>query len=197
VSEALTKEVSGQQDERFWIAMIAVLLQGATYAKELGFADFHLPELKAFLLSVLARMRTIRVDTNVDMTTDLNVSSAFGRFWGAMRAHHVLITDKVVLSKGKPPKGSVKVIGDTSRLQGVFVQLAKQSRILRISTSAIADWCRTAKISNFVFVDGLKKKFGATPMVGRLGSGVEDWAQPTESLLQIDLNTCPLDFIDL
>lgn len=195
-SKALGREVAAANDERFWMACITCVCMGARYANHLGFTKFDEPALKEFLLTVLQGMRGERSSQPVDMANALNVSARLAQFLSAMRAQHTLRTNRIHVSKGKPPTGAIKVVSDVSRLGAVHVHIGMEDKLLRIGSQGLGEWLHEKNYSRHLFTDALVKEFKAQKVVGRLGSGTQ-FANATEYLFQIDLAGSPhVNFID-
>ena len=189
--KALGQEINVQNDERFWLATMACVCMGAKYANLLGFTKIDEAALKDFLLKVLAEMRTHRSSTHNDMKNAMNVANVLTQFLNAMRAKHMLVTNRIHISRGKPAAGSIEVKGRTDRLEGVYVQVGVQDKLMRISSTYLSEWLDTKGYSRQMFNKALERQFGMRNVVGRLGSGT-DLKLGEEYLIQIDLAGTPL-----
>jgi hypothetical protein len=196
--KALGQEVSTTQDERYWLALMAVVLMGAKYANQLGLTTFNEPSLKAFMVNLLTKMRDTKRTSAVDMSQAINVSTLLQQFFSAMRAYHTLRTNKIHVAKGKPAANSIRPIGDTSRLQGVYVHVGLEDKIMRFSNFKFKEWLTEKGYPRHLVIEALQKELGATNVVGRIGGGCgANLVGGTEYLWQIDLAGTPLlDFID-
>lgn len=196
--KAIGAEVATIPDERFWIALIATITVGARYANKLGFTTIDEVALKTFMLDVLSRMRAERTSQPVDLNKDLNVSSILTQFMTAMRARHTLFTNRIHVGRGAPPRGMVKVAHDISRLDGIYMHVGIEDKLLRISSSRLGEWLAEKQISRPNFVNALIKELHMVKINGRLGAGAgAQITGGTEYLFQIDLTGSPLvDFID-
>lgn len=194
--KTLGKEVNTHPDERFWLALIATICVGAGYANEIGLAKFNLEELRAFMLRGLENMRALRKSQPVDMREAINVSTILAQFFAAMRARHMLVTNRVWMGQGKPPPGAISVIGDTTRLEGIQIHYGREDKHMRISSTALTTWLKEKNYSSNIIRQAMRKEFGMRDMRGRIGSGT-NYAGFTEHLLEIDLAATPLlDMID-
>lgn len=192
----LGQQVQTKNDERFWIVLISCIMVGARYAKQLGFVDFNEESLKAFMLDRLEYMRSQIGDKAVDMSQPINLSTILTQFLAVARTRHTLFTNRIHSGRGKPASGSIKVVRETSRLDGVHVHVGMDDKMIRISSTALGDWLREKGYSRHLFTEALKKEFGFQRVSGRLGGGT-DFAGGTEPLLQVDLIGTPLiNFID-
>ena len=192
LSSRLADRLQTDAEERFWHAAVVCLVQGAVYGNKLGFTDIDVPALEEFLVTCVSNMRAERASQTVDMRKQINVSNVLTQFLGSMRARHTLYTNKIHVAKGKPPTGSIKVVRDnTSKLEGIYVQVGVDDGLLRISSYQLREWLSKAGYSNHVFLKALEKEFGMHQTVGRLGSGT-DFATGSEYVLQIHVVGTPL-----
>jgi hypothetical protein len=180
-------------DERYWLALIAVICSGARYANELGFANFHLEALETFMLRVLDDMRKERARQPVDMKNVLNVSNVLASFLNEMRARHTLWTNRIHVGQGKPAPNSILVARqtDTVKLDGIFVHVGVDDKLLRISSTRLSEWLRQKGYSRHLFTKALGDELGMKQINGgRIGSGTQ-FAGAKEYLLEIDLAGTP------
>jgi len=174
-------------EERFWYATIVTLVMGARYANELGFTDIDLVTLEDFLATeVLPRMRD-EIKATPDATKDIAVSTILAQFLSAMRGRNTLITNRILITKGKPPKGFINILNDTSKLGEIMVQIGRDDRLVRISSTAFSAWMSERGYSRMAFTKKMKDEFGLKDVHGKLGGGTE-MVSAVEYLLEIDLN---------
>ena len=191
LSARLADRLKTDAEERFWHAAVVCLVQGALYANKLGFTDINVTDLEDFLVTCVSNMRNERASQTVDMRKQINVSNVLTQFLNSMRTKHTLFTNKIHVAKGKPPTNSILVQRDTSKLDGIYVQVGLEDGLLRISSYQLREWLAKSGYSNHVFLKALEKEFGMHQTVGRLGSGT-DYATGSEYLLQIHVVGTPL-----
>jgi hypothetical protein len=203
LSKELNLETKSDQEERFWISLIACILLGARYSNMLGYSVFDEPALKQFMLTSLDRMRQLRGQQTVDLTRSINVSSIMAQFLKDMQKENkVIFTDRVHIAAGRPPApnspNAVRVLSpsDISRLNGIVVQIGRTDKIMRISSTAFGEWLKKQGKSRHLLMEGLHAAMTITHVVGFLGSGT-GLAFSKENLLQIDLaSSNELNFVD-
>jgi hypothetical protein len=203
LSKQLNVETSAVQEERFWISLIATILLGARYANNLGYAVFDELKLKDFLLSSLASMRTLRGQQTVDLTRTINISSIMAAFLKDMQAaNKVIHTDRIHIAVGKPPgpnsPNAVKILkpSDTSRLNGIVVQVGHNDRLMRVSSAAFGEWLKKSGKSRHLLMEALQASMHTQNVVGFLGGGT-GLAFAKENIIQIDLSSSnDLNFVD-
>jgi hypothetical protein len=180
-----------QNDERFWRATMAVLILGARYANLLGYTNIDEAALRDFLAKLLQDMRQTRRSGGNDMRDSMNVSNVLTQYTNAMRARHTLWTNKIHIAKGKPPKGSIQVVRDASRLDGIYIHIGVDDKLMRISSTHFSHWLQELGYSRHLFTKALEQEFGSKIINGRMGSGT-DFACGTEYLIEIQLAGTPL-----
>ena len=126
----------------------------------------------------------------------MNVSNVLAQYLNGMRARHTIWTNKIHISKGKPTKGSIQVLRDASRLDGIYIHIGVEDKLLRISSTHFSQWLQDTGYSRHLFMRALEQEFGSRVINGRIGSGT-DFAGATEYLIQIDLAGTPMtNFLD-
>jgi hypothetical protein len=180
-------------EERLWLAGFGAVLQGATYAKRLGYLDIDVDELRAFCLSTLTEMRKDQAMKPVDMRKRINVSNILTQFFKEMQANHTIYTNRIHVGRGKPSAGQnkIQIKNNTANLRGVIVQVGLEDQRLRISQFHLSGWLDRNKYPQRVFLDSLRREFQMRTLTGRLASGTEK-ATGDEYLYQIELAGTPL-----
>lgn len=192
----LGTETNTIPDERFWLATITCVILGARYANELGLTTIDEDRLRAFLLGTLDRMRSIRSDAKVDMKEAMNVSNVMSQFFSKMRARNMLWVNQGRTGIGRPPPNSIKVLADTAKLEGVYVRVGVDDKVIRISSSAFSKWLDENSFPRNIIMKALTEKYGATTIRGRIASGTV-FAGPAEYMIEIDLAQADeINFID-
>jgi len=161
--------VSVEPDERFWAALVAVIVMGATYANELGLTSIDLPRLQEFMVAQFHGMRQLRDSQSVDMEKTINVADLLVQFLRDMRPKNTLVTDVMWRGRGKPPKGAVKTVEGPK--EALLCHVAVTDHWLRISQSGLFDWLEKRQAPRHLFLEQLKALFGATRVNATLGAG--------------------------
>lgn len=203
LSKQLNKEVHAQQEERFWVSLVATILLGARYATALGYAVFNETELKDFMIASLENMRRLRSQQTVDLTRSINISSIMAQFLKDMQqANRVIWTDRIHIAAGRPPAptspNAVKILrpSDTSRINGIAVQIGQTDKLMRISSTAFGEWLKKSGKSRHLLMEALNASMATATVVGFLGGGT-GLAFAKENILQIDLaSSNDLNFVD-
>jgi hypothetical protein len=186
----LQKEVDEANEERLWTAAMTTILLGAKYANDLGFTEFDLTALKAFLYSALQNQRNEKGEASVDLSQESNISNVLQQFLKATSVKNTVHTNRVHSGGGKPTKGSISVIGDTSKLDGIQVQVGRDDKIMRISATFMHKWLKDHHYNPFAIKKALEDKFHVKQLIGRVGagSGLTQVSQFAERVYEIDLN---------
>jgi hypothetical protein len=175
ISDALEKALHAENDERYWICAIAVLLVGASLSNKLGFTAFDIKGMRDFLAMELKRMQAKKREAPNDMAKGENVIAALGAFLNEMGVEHSLTTNIIWTNAGRPQQGHVKVIGDgtqhVSRLKVVNVQKGRDDHQVRIRCSALTEWLKKNEYPYTGFTTSLGRHFGAKKGRWFLASG--------------------------
>ena len=186
----LNKEVGASTAERFWVSIMSTLLAGAKFAKDCGLVDFDIDAMKAFLFDALTGMRNqIDQGQEYDLTNPDSVSTVLSQFFNAMNTRHTIVTNRINIGRGKPPKGIYKILNDCTRLEAIYVQKGMDDRLIRVSSVQFSRWCEENGYSRVTLLKTLRDQYGLKQMPGGiLGSGTERSTGVTEYLLEFDLN---------
>lgn len=187
MQDRLYVETEVRQEERMWVATMAVILKGAEYANELGLVKIDLGALKDFLFDTLAGMRKEVDASPSDMTNDLSVSSVLAEFLNTTRARNTLKTNRIWVSKGKPTKGTIQVLCDTSKLGEIVVHYGEEDKLMRFSSTYFTRWMADRGYSRQTWTKKMEQEFGLKIVNGKLGGGT-DMVCAMEYLIELDMN---------
>jgi hypothetical protein len=91
------------------------------------------------------------------------------------------------VSKGKPTKGAIQVLVDASKLGEIAVQIGREDKLIRISSTFLTRWMGERGYSRHTFIKKLEAEFGLQKVNGKLGGGT-DMACAMEHLVELDMN---------
>jgi hypothetical protein len=183
----LAREVASAQEERFWLALMAVVISGARYANELGLTEIDLPALRAFMIASLKDMRNSVKDAPNDVRDRDNLAMILQGFLGKQRARNMLVTDNFPSGAGRPKP--CKVMMDVTKLDRITVHRAHDTNTMRISQAALIEYLDERNHPSTTFIKALADEMGATRIRAKLGAGTElASAAMAEQLLEIDFN---------
>lgn len=183
-------ETDSEQGERLWTNVVAVLIKGADYANQLALTQINLPELKEFLLGVMAGMRKEVSKTPTGQSATMTVSQVLADFLNSTR-QNTLETNRTWVGRGKPPKGAIQILNDYTRIQRLGIQISKEDGVMRISSTFFSEWMSKTGHSRKSFLDRMEAEFGVKMMVGKLGGGTV-LTGANEQLIVIDMNDAKL-----
>ena len=187
LQDELNVEVRTKQEERMWVATIAVVLKGAEYSNELGLTQIDVPTLRDFMFEVLEHMRSEVNASPSDLTNDMSVSTVLAEFLNSTRSRNTLLTNRIWVTKGKPPKGAIQIKNDTTKLGELMVQIGQEDGLIRISSTALSRWMGERNYSRHTFTKKLEAEFGLKTVNGKLGGGTE-MSAAMEYLIELDIN---------
>ena len=187
LQDSLYSETAAPQEERMWIATITVLLKGAEYANELGLTQIDMLGLREFLMATLQSMRAEVTKSPSDLNNDMSVSTLLAEFLNSTRSRNTLLTNRVWIAKGKPPKGAVEIISDRRMLGEIMVQIGRDDKLIRISSTAFTKWMGERSYSRHTFMKRMEAEFGLKLVNGKMGGGT-DMSCAMEYLIELDMN---------
>ena len=170
----LAKELNADpQVERFWLGAISTMLFGAYLANSLKLCSFPIDEMKEYLLSEYRRMKQDMAENPNDLGSDIALLDKIGAFLNEKAPRNLIILDRTWTLRTKPSKDYAKVLNEkTDSAWGpIEVQISGDPLTLRISDTALGQWCAKTKTPKGALVDQLKKKCNARMSGGTLGSG--------------------------
>ncbi len=193
--DAFERTCKGKADERFWFACAGSIFLGAFYSNSLGLTQIDLNQLKSFLFSTIDHMRVLRKQHSSDITDVANVEDIFSSFMSSHMARHTLWTDTMATGPGRPK--AAKVIRAVDKLDGVYVHIAVQTGVMRISSTRLSEWLRDRGYSRTMFINELKSKFGFKEQPSATMGGGTDFVTGKQYCLEVMFAGTPLqDFIN-
>jgi hypothetical protein len=186
----ITNDLAAKKDERFWVAVMACIVGGASLANQAGLTAFNVGALYDFLKREFLRLRQFVTDTggNIDDADDLK--RMIGSFLNAYSSGFIRTDDMNSGGRARPnsilithPKG----ILSTNRPR-LVAQYGEAPNLLRFSKSMFMEYLELKKVPNRTqIVANLVKMFGAKFHRLALGSG-SPWVAANEYLIELDLN---------
>lgn len=157
--------------ERFWVSFCAATLTGAELANEQLGLNFHVEEMRAFLLEKLIAQRVSKGNDMVQGGTQKWTEDRLGWFLNAHIRNTLRTNTAPALKPGVPTPVEITTYPDKG--QPVFVQWVMQSNELRLSVKAMNDWLlsHTMKSDPRQMKQALEKHYGSRMVRIRLGAG--------------------------
>ena len=196
LARALEKRFQIQADERFWLALITVVMSGARYANELKLTTIDEGGLAKFLVQVFSDMRMRRTVTAVDVTKSVNVLTVLARFLNEHRRQYTVLTNIIHRSSLKPPvwqptavqtPGTVTTKTSEQAIRAVQIQIGEQDQWCRISKAAFDHWLGKQGIAPSIICNQLEREFGVKEIRGRMCAGTS-FVTAKEPLLEFNYN---------
>lgn len=183
--------VKAKPEERFWVGACAALIVATKLSNQLGLTEIDEPGLRKFLYNEFTAKQVKRAESPNDLSRPEAVAAILGDFLAEKAMDFTLITNQVLLTRGRPTPGAIKVEGEgtarLNRLRAVEVQYGRENGILRISDMALGQWLKAKGYPKGSFTGALKDRFGAVSTYGRLGSGTAYSDTVTRQLWQVTI----------
>lgn len=187
----LAREVKAAQEERFWLALMAVIIAGAKYSNELALTDIDIPALRAFMIASMQDMRKAIKEAPNDVRDKENLGMILQGFLGKQRSRNMLVTDKFPSGQGRPT--ATKIMMDVTKLDRLTVHRAHDTNTIRVSQAALIEYLEERNHPSTTFIKALQDEMGATKFRVKLGAGTElAAAAMAEVVIEIDFNNAKL-----
>ena len=158
--EHLARELkyAGQEEERFWFALVSTILLGAKLANEIG-ASFNVEEIHHFLLDAYKAMRTKLRLESPNSDDKLNLEHALTEFFQEYGGNMLWSTDMIT---GPGPRQRVNQLkGPEKDKDPVYVHWVTNERLLRIQKNKLREFLNEHEYTSSAVFNGLKKHFNA------------------------------------
>jgi hypothetical protein len=160
--------------ERYWIDAIATVMLGAHLANKLGLCEFPLVAMQKFMYGEFTRMKDEMLNDPNDFGADIALTNALGAFLNEKQPRNLIILDKTWGKVGPPPKDYAKVLNG-NRLDTAWgtleVQISGDPLTIRISDSALVQWCKRTNRPKANLTTAMRKKLNARTGKLTIGSG--------------------------
>ena len=161
------------------------IIVGAQLAKHLGIADFDVPALKKFMVSMFQSLRlTRRQDTMLGKDGKIDVLAALAQF-NIVHSGRKLITD---VFSGPQKKPNIKW-RPTDQRSGIVIHVGDEDGIMRIERAAFIAWARDNNIPGQLLVEMLVEVYGARAHRVTMGAGCGGYALGQVHCVDIPLKT--------
>ena len=171
VQRHLEQDLGTAPNERFWLATMSALLTGATYARQLGLANFHVPEMWKVLTSTFHKLRD-RLSTEVqEMQTAVDGEEFLDGLISSLFNKQLVITTRI--HNGTKPKMDIKLAaGDATHLSNVWAQIGVQENVLRVKAGPFRDYIGKSGWNYTEVKHVLTNHFGMRLEFATVGAGV-------------------------
>lgn len=177
--------------ERFWFAIVTILIVGAEIAGELDLVKIDIRQLAKFLLANIYRLRGRSVDT---MTTSQPVE-LLAAFMSAYQDR------ALVVSAYPQPRQNMKtylpdVTGGIPRSDKIVYHVSREENLLRVPRSEIERWLQYRELPIYNIMKRFRDELGARELRTKLGIGTK-WELPPQKCIEFDLSKFGLSAADI
>jgi Domain of unknown function (DUF927) len=180
-SKRISEEVNETNMERFWRSLCVVIVVAAETANKLG-CDFHIPELRAFMIEQYYANRKKVTEANLVGASLENTDEALQQFYKAC-VDHVLRVDGLA-KQGRYQ--TVAVLSSPRNEGATHVQWARKQRVMRISRRAFTDWLNRENYVPSLVIRGLRTIYKARDVKANMTAGTT-LNGPEEYLFEIPI----------
>ena len=158
---------------RFWVAAISTTILGALLANSLGVTKFPVEAIRQFMYGEFRRMKAEMDADPSNFAEDTALITTIGAFLNEKFPKNLVLLDKTWTSRTRPPKDYAKILNDKndSAWGPIQVQVSGDPLNIRISDTALGEWCARTKRPKAAFTNALVTKVGARRSVQTIGSG--------------------------
>ena len=180
IEKDFVKRLGYEEGDRYWFAGATAVTAGSYFAKLLGLAPFDPASIRDYLIDQIVDLRTHRKLSPSDYSKPAVIVSELSSYLRYNRAAKTIITDIIILDRGKPVKGSVQVENDGPMKfinSWPCVQIARglkgkpDTPHLRFTDASLREWCKLTNKEYSSLADGIEKLSRIHPSNARIGSG--------------------------
>lgn len=176
--------------ERFWFAIMAVLVVGAEIASELDLVKLDVRHLLKFLIANVYRLR----GRSVDAMTLSQPTEILAAFLGAYQ-DRALVVDKY-------PRGSnlknyfPDLTGGIPRADKIVYHVSRSENLLRVPRNELERWLEYRQFPVYNILKKMKDELGAVEIKTKLGIGTK-WELPPQKVFEFQLARFGLSAADI
>lgn len=172
--------------ERFWFAIVSILMVGARIAADLDLVKIDRKTLGKFLLQNIDRLRGRAVDT-MDATRPLEILAAF------MQTHQdkALFVSKFSSLKQNLSGYSAVITKGAPRADKVAYQVSEEEKRVRIPLTDFSHWLETRNLPTFAIIKEMTMALSGEIKRVKLALGTK-WELPQQRCLEFALDATVL-----
>jgi hypothetical protein len=180
-----------EAQERFWFAIVAILLVGAELAGELDLVKLDVRHLARFLLANIYRLRGRSVDA-MSLSQPTEILAAF------MGAYQ----DKALVVERFPaPRANTKtylpdISGGIPRSDKIVYHVSRSENLLRVARQDLERWLTFRELPVYNILKKFRDDLGAHEMKACLGIGTK-WELPPQRIYEFNLGKFGLKAEDI
>lgn len=162
--DGLNRQLVARNEERFYVAAIACILQGAALANRLNLASFDIKALRDFLFEHFHKLRTMRERDIVAGTAGFDIETIFSEFMSDTTDRR-LVTN--IFGTGRT---YVRPLSTPANGRGADVHVSVDEDTIRVKRSAFVRWMRERRLSSQAILDQMELQWGAAVHRKAIGS---------------------------
>lgn len=186
----LAKAGAMEAQERFWFAIMTILIVGAELAGELGLVKLDVRHLARFLLANVYRLRGRSVDA-MTLSQPTEILAAFL----AAYQDRALVVDR--FPKGSNLKNYIPdLTGGIPRADKIVYHVSRSEELLRVPRGELERWLQYRELPVYNILKRFKDELGAYEMKTKLGIGTK-WELPPQRVFEFQLTRFGLRAADI
>jgi hypothetical protein len=182
------KSIGAPQDERFWIAAMAVLTLGAQMANSLNLTRFDVGHMVDFMVATVAKLRVIRGASDLEISKVTNMLTMVSLYINDSR-RSIVETKTMLAPPGRRMGGAAPIqatnLHELQYSQRLSIHIATDDQVIRISKTNFADWLGKKGLPAGTMIPALMKAYGISEVRNRIGVGT-NLKTTYERLLELD-----------
>lgn len=185
VQDKFTKLAMGgkmESQERFWFAIVAILIVGAELAGELDLVKIDVRHLAKFLLANIYRLRGRSVDA-MSLSQPTEILAAFT----AAYQDRALIVDKFPAAKANLKSYLPSLSEGLPRADKIVYHVSRTENLMRVPRNEIERWLQFRELPVYSIMKRFRDELGASELRTKLGIGTK-WELPPQRVLEFDLS---------
>jgi hypothetical protein len=175
----LAKIANMQASERYWFAVITILIVGAKIANELKLTEIDVRSMTSYLLQNLTRLRT-RTSGVRSMLESNEVLAAFLQTYQD-RALHI---DKFPSPRQNGRNYLPDISGGTPRADKLAYVFSREEKLLRIPQQELRRWLDFRGLPVYSTITRMEQELGMKTVRVRLGIGTK-WELPPQRCYEV------------
>lgn len=170
VAQACSMEAS----ERFWIAMMSVLLVGANLANRLELTKIDTKLMMRYLLANLKKLRGRSEDVN-HLTEPSEIIAAFMQTY----QDRALTVDKFPAARQNTSSYMPEIVGGAPRGDKIMYHISRDEHLMRVPINELARWLEFRELPVYSITKRIQAELSAKTVRVRLGIGTK-WELPPQ-----------------
>lgn len=184
--DKITIKTNATNDERFWMAIITVVIMGARYANELNLTNLDIRRLLEHMLNTLDIMRRTKKSFASDVDNPVHIRDILGDYLSTQQARNTLITNRVYKGPGRPIPTSITIHCDMKKLDVINVHHGRDDGIIRIRRKHFLEWLRERGYSSVTMLKQLREKYSVKEISAIIGTGTDRASSFQEYIIELD-----------